>query len=160
MSYYSAPITFSVIAQAAGLTAPYSLAALSGKTMYDSGGNPTTLSLPVSLGTAIGKSFGAPPYLIIITATSGGNQGAPTGNATSRLQTIVANQVSYSYSGGMVVLLGFDASPYNIKDLSITYKNGTSGTVKTFYETANVDGNGSDYTSFTLSPSSPVNVTR
>lgn len=160
MSYYSAPITFSVIAQAAGLSAPYSLAALSGKTLYDSGGNPTTLSLPISLGTANFKTFVTPSYLIIITATYGGNRGAPTGNATSSLQSIVANKVSYSYSGGMTPLVGFDASPYNIKDLSITYKNGINGTVKTFYETANSDGNGSDYTSFTLSPSSPDNVTR
>jgi hypothetical protein len=154
------PLSLGDVGENAGLSGPYSLAALAGKVMYDNSANATTLTSPVSLFTAVGKTFVTPSYLIIITATSGGNRGAPTGNATSRLQSIVANKVIYSYSGGMVALLGFDASPYNVKDLSITYKNGTNGTVKTFYETANVDGNGSDYTSFTLSPSSPDNVTR
>jgi len=154
------PLSLGDVAENAGLSRPYSLAALAGKRMYDNSENSTTLTSPISLFTADFKTFVTPSYLIIITATYGGNRGAPTGNATSSLQSIVANKVSYSYSGGMTPLVGFDASPYNIKDLSITYKNGINGTVKTFYETANSDGNGSDYTSFTLSPSSPDNVTR
>lgn len=160
MSYYSAPINLQSVGQGAGFSAPYSMAALAGKIMYDNSANPTTLALPLSLVTAISKTFVPPSYLIIITATYGGNRGAPTGNATTILQSIVENKMTYSYSGGMTILLGFDAAPFQVKDLSITYKNGTSGTVKTFYESANVDGNGSDYTSFTLSPSSPDNVSR
>ena len=63
----------------------------------------------------------------------------------------------------MSVLLGFDPVPYVVKDLSIKYKNGESGPEKSFYDGAAVDGNGSDYTSFTLSPSaasssSPANI--
>ena len=96
----------------------------------------------------------APPDLSlrIISATYGGGQGAATGNATSKLQSIIGTRQTYSYSGGMSRLLGFDPVPYVVKDLRITYKNGETGAVKTFYDAASIDGNGSDYTSFTLSP--------
>ena len=88
----------------------------------------------------------------IISATYGGGQGASTGNATSKLQSIIGTRQTYTYSGGMSSLLGFDPVPYVVKDLRITYKNGETGAVKTFYDAAAIDGNGSDYTSFTLSP--------
>ena len=74
MSYYSAPINLQSVGQGAGFSAPYSLAALSGKRMYDSSDNTTTLALPVGLGTAISKTFNAPamPPAESITFNQGG----------------------------------------------------------------------------------------
>ena len=74
MSYFAAPINLASVAQGGGLSAPYSLAALSGKRMYDSSDNSTTLALPVSLGTAISKTFNAPamPTAESITFNQGG----------------------------------------------------------------------------------------
>jgi hypothetical protein len=155
------PLSLGDVAENAGLSRPYSLAALSGKVMYDNSKNSTTLTSPVSLYTADFKTFVAPPFLIIISASYGERFGA-SGNVTSSLQARVNNQTSFSYTGGMgggsssTLFPGYDPYPYQAKDLRITYKNGTSGTVKTFYESA--DNN--DMTSFTLSPSSPDNVSR
>jgi hypothetical protein len=157
------PVSLGDVGENASLDRPYSLLALGGlnKVMYDNSANPTTFTYPVvSLFTAIGKTFVPPSFLIIISASYGENRGA-SGNVTSSLQATVNNRISFSYTGGMgggytTLFVLYDPYPYQAKDLRITYKNGTSGTVKTFYESA--DNN--DMTSFTLSPSSPDYVSR
>ena len=154
------PLSLGDVAENAGLSRPYSLAALAGKVMYDNSANPTTLTSPVSLFTADFKTFVPPPFLIIISASYGERFGA-SGNVTSSLQATVNNKISFSYTGGMgggytTLFVLYDPYPYQAKDLRITYKNGTSGTVKTFYESADYN----DLTSFTLSPSSPDYVSR
>lgn len=56
------PVSLGDVAENAGLSRPYSLAALSGKTMYDNSKNATTLSLPLSLFTATSKTFLFPSW--------------------------------------------------------------------------------------------------
>ena len=51
------PVSLADVAENAGFSMAYGLAALAGKRMYDNSMNATTLSLPLSLGTAIGKTF-------------------------------------------------------------------------------------------------------
>ena len=154
------PVSLGDVAENAGLSRPYSLAALAGKTMYDNSKNATTLALPLSLFTTTSKTFLAPPFIIIIIASYGENRGA-SGNVTSMLQAIVNNQTSFSYTGGMgggagTLFPGYDPYPYQAKDLRITYKLGINGNTKSFYENADYN----DYTSFTLSASVPDNVSR
>jgi hypothetical protein len=56
------PVSLGDVAENAGLSRPYSLAALSGKTMYDNSKNATTLAYPVSLVTTISKTFVYPSW--------------------------------------------------------------------------------------------------
>ena len=56
------PVSLGDVAENAGLSRPYSMIALAGKIMYDNSANPTTLALPVSLGTAVGKTFVPPSW--------------------------------------------------------------------------------------------------
>jgi hypothetical protein len=68
------PVSLGDVAENAGLSRPYSLAALSGKTMLDNSMNATTLAYPVSLYTAISKTFLYPamPTAESITFNQGG----------------------------------------------------------------------------------------
>ena len=56
------PVSLADVAENAGFSMAYGLAALAGKVMYDNSMNTTTLSLPVSLGTAIGNTFNVPSW--------------------------------------------------------------------------------------------------
>ena len=56
------PVSLADVAENAGFSMAYGLAALAGKRMYDNSENSTTLSLPVSLGTAISKTFIVPSW--------------------------------------------------------------------------------------------------
>jgi hypothetical protein len=68
------PVSLGDVAENAGLSRPYSLAALAGKTMLDNSMNATTLAYPVSLYTAISKTFLYPamPTAESITFNQGG----------------------------------------------------------------------------------------
>jgi hypothetical protein len=75
------------VAENAGFSMAYGLAALAGKRMYDNSMNATTLSLPLSLGTAIGKTFTGTIsnpliYLQLFTNTN------DTGSAASAVTTV------------------------------------------------------------------------
>jgi len=144
MSYYSAPITFSVIAQAAGLSAPYSLAALSGKTLYDSGGNPTTLSLPISLGTAIGKSFSNPSWTsTVFNPGLNGNWYAwdarvPTTNGTYSCRAVASDNASKFMTWTCTVSGG----SANVSGLTLTNVN-NGGNPRIAWTTSFASGAGS-----------------
>ena len=80
------PLSLGDVGENAGLSRPYSLAALAGKRMYDNSMNATTLSLPLSLFTADFKTFtgtiGNPLiYLQLFTNTN------DTGSAASAVTT-------------------------------------------------------------------------
>jgi hypothetical protein len=55
------PVSLGDVAENAGLSRPYSMAALAGKRMYDNSRLSTTLALPVALYTTTPKTFLAPP---------------------------------------------------------------------------------------------------
>jgi len=57
---FISPVSLADVGENAGLSRPYSLAALAGKVMYNNAANATTLTSPVSLSTAIGKTFIVP----------------------------------------------------------------------------------------------------
>jgi hypothetical protein len=102
--YYPAkfigPVSLADVAENAGLSAPYSLAALAGKRMYDNATNATILSLPVSLGTAIGKTFIAPSWTSTVFNTGlNGNWYAwdarvPTTNGTYSCRAVASGDPS------------------------------------------------------------------
>lgn len=56
------PLSLGDVAENAGLSRPYSLAALAGKRMYDNSMNTTTLTSPIILYTADYKTFVPPSY--------------------------------------------------------------------------------------------------
>jgi len=81
------PVSLGDVAENAGLSRPYSMIALAGKRLYDNSANATTLSLPVSLNTAISKTFNNSTsnpliYLQLFTNTN------DTGSAASAVTTI------------------------------------------------------------------------
>ena len=75
MSYFSSPLKLSVIGQAAGLSAPYRMSALVGKTVYNSSAAATVLPFTLNLNTFNGKRFTSPENQGIVTTLAGsGNE--------------------------------------------------------------------------------------
>jgi hypothetical protein len=98
------PISLGDVAENAGLSRPYSLAALAGKTMYDNSGFSTTLALPVSLNTAISKTLISPSatsnpliYLQLFTNTNdtGSAASTVTKNGSVTFTTFIGKQCAY-----------------------------------------------------------------
>jgi hypothetical protein len=98
------PVSLGDVAENAGLSRPYSLAALAGKTMYDNSRFSTTLALPVSLNTAISKTLISPSatsnpliYLPLFTNTNdtGSAASTVTTNGSVTFKTFIGKQCAY-----------------------------------------------------------------
>ena len=112
------PVSLGDVAENAGLSRPYSLAALSGKTLYDNSKNATTLSLPLSLFTTTSKTFVYPSWTS--TQFNSGQNGnwyawnvpVPTTNGTyTSLAVASGNSSKYfgwtcTVSGGIAYISG------------------------------------------------------
>ena len=94
------PVSLGDVAENAGLSRPYSLAALSGKTMYDNSKNSTTLALPLSLNTSISKTFVPPSWTsTVFNPGLNGNWYAwdarvPTANGTYSCRAVASGNAS------------------------------------------------------------------
>jgi len=88
------------VGENAGLSRPYSLAALAGKVMYDNAVNATTLSLPVSLFSANFKTFVVPSWTSTqFNSAQNGNHYAwnvsvPTVNGTYSCRAVASGNAS------------------------------------------------------------------
>jgi hypothetical protein len=117
------PVSLADVAENAGFSMAYGLAALAGKMMYDNAANATTLSLPVSLGTAIGRTFTSTTsnpliYLQLFTNTN------DTGSAASAVTTF--GPVSFTtIAGKQCVYINNSANTY----LSLNYIPSTRFTI-------------------------------
>ena len=119
MSYFSSPIRLSVVGQAAGLSAPYRMSALVGKTVYNSSAAATVLPTTLRLSTFNGKSFSSPSWTSTqFNSGQNGNHYAwdarvPTENGTySCLAVASGNSSKYmtwtcTVSGGVAYVSGF-----------------------------------------------------
>jgi hypothetical protein len=119
------PLSLGDVAENAGLSRPYSLAALAGKRIYDNSMNATTLSLPISLFTADFKTFVSPSYTSTeFNPGSNGNWYAwnarvPTGNGTYSCRAVASGNPSKfitwtcTVSGGTASVSGFSLTNVN-----------------------------------------------
>ena len=97
---FIAPLLLGDVAENAGLSRPYSMIALAGKIMYDNSANPTTLALPLSLVTAVGKTFVPPSWTsTVFNPGLNGNWYAwdarvPTANGTYSCRAVASGNAS------------------------------------------------------------------
>jgi hypothetical protein len=104
------PISLGDVAENAGLSRPYSMAALAGKRIYDNSMNATTLSLPLSLVATNFKTFASTTsnpliYLQLFTNTN------DTGSAASEVTTF--GPVSFTtIAGKQCVYINNSANTY------------------------------------------------
>lgn len=115
MSYFSSPIRLSVVGQAAGLSAPYRMSALVGKTVYNVSAAATVLPTTLGLSTFNGKRFGGPVNQGIVTTlagsgAAGGGNGTGTGASFYNPATLVVD------ASGNVIVAGF--ADQNIRKIS------------------------------------------
>jgi len=113
------PLSLGDVAENAGLSRPYSLAALAGKVMYDNSKNATTLTSPVSLITADFKTFVYPSWTSTqFNSAQNGNHYAwnvsvQTVNGTYSCRAVASGNASKymtwtcTVSGGSVSVSGF-----------------------------------------------------
>lgn len=117
------PVSLGDVAENAGLSRPYSLAALSGKRLYDNLANVTILSLPLSLVATNFKTFASPTsnpliYLQLFTNTN------DTGSAASLVTTF--GPVSFTtIAGKQCVYINNSVNTY----LSLNYIPSTRFTI-------------------------------
>jgi len=97
---FISPLSLGDVGENAGLSRPYSLAALAGKVMYDNAVNATTLSLPVSLFSANFKTFVVPSWTSTqFNSAQNGNHYAwnvsvPTVNGTYSCRAVASGNAS------------------------------------------------------------------
>jgi hypothetical protein len=113
------PFSLGDVGENAGLSRPYSLAALAGKVMYDNSKNATTLTSPVSLYTADSKTFVYPSWTSTqFNSAQNGNHYAwnvsvQTVNGTYSCRAVASGNASKymtwtcTVSGGSVSVSGF-----------------------------------------------------